>query len=233
MNIVFQVFLFVCLVAGLQTTAIGSSPSDGVSDNLDEVYFGLDGSDREPDDDTENEVDLDEETTTPVSRRVNGLRHRQKHPNGRQRGWHRNARGNWTAEQKIGHICATIQSSMQSARSRKFAAKMNRLSPEVRKQINSTLAARKQEMTACCQLDATERLGCVESIRTQRYERVCNNEEPLCIWSTIKKQSNERSAKLSAIKDKCCALQDQERSTCFTGVRESYRHTRRSRNRKI
>jgi hypothetical protein len=233
MNIVFQLLLFVCLVAGLHTTVIETSPSDSVSDDLDEGYFGLDDSERGPLDDTENDVDVDDEPTTPASRRPNGPRHRQKHPNGRQRGWHRQARGNWTAEQKIGHICTAIQSTTPNARSRHLAAKMNRLSPEVREQITSTLAARKQEMTACCQLDAAERLGCVENIRTQRYERVCNNEEPLCIWSTIKKQSNERSTKLSTIKDRCCALQDQERTTCFTEVRKNYRHPRRSRNRRI
>lgn len=232
MNIVLQLLLAICLIAGLHAT--GDSLPDNVSDDIDDGFFGMDepGMDRVTVDDAEDDVDDDDDVTTPAPRRGSGHRHRYRGHHGRQHGRHGGGRSG-TAEQKIEHICSVIQSASSSRRMRNFAAKLGRLSPEVREQINASLTARKEEMTRCCQLTGEERMQCVADMRKERYERVCNDEEPLCIWSIMKTQSSERVSKASAIKERCCALQEQERVTCFTGARETYRQNRRSRNRRI
>jgi hypothetical protein len=102
----------------------------------------------------------------------------------------------------------------------------------MREQINNVLAPRKAAMEACCQLTGEERMSCVENIKRERYERVCNNEEPLCIWAALKMQrSGERSNSATEIKDRCCALQDQERYTCFTEARGNYQNRHQARRR--
>lgn len=226
MNIVLQVLLAICLVAGLR--ARGDSPPE--SDDLDVEFFGIDDSDRGIVDDIEDDANADDDITTPASRPGHGRRHRDRQHKGRHNGRRGPNRWNWTAEQKIGYICNATQSTVSNARI-KFTTKLNRLNSEVREQITSALAVRKEQMAACCQLAGAQRMQCAHNIRKQRYNRVCNNEEPLCIWSIMKKQSNERLAKSTATKERCCALQDQERYTCFDAARESYRHNWRSRNR--
>jgi len=234
MNIVFQLLLATCLVAGLYATG------DNVNDALDASFYGLEESVRGTVEDTEQNNEIDEETTTvpssPSSRwnKNRGTGHREHHGrrHGSQHGggWNH---GNWTDEQKINHICRVMSSPSSSSRSR-HASKMNRLSPETREQINNVLAPRKAAMEACCKLTGSERVSCVDDIKRARYERVCNNEEPLCIWAAMKRQqSSERQTASTEIKDRCCALQDQERFTCFGEARGNYQHrqqSRRSRN---
>jgi len=225
MNVIFQLLLATCLVAGLYATGEASSDDNG-SDVLDKGYYGMEelpGVD---------DATIEDEATTTVPRRGQGYKHRH-HGSGRNnQRRNRNNRGNWTSEQKIEHICNAIQSP-SNLQSRHFEGKMSRLSPEIRATLTTHLAARKEEMTACCQLDVSEKLGCVDNMRKMRYQRICQNEEPMCIWSSIKGQSAERTAQATATKDRCCALQDEERNTCFADVKKNYMRRMRPRSRKF
>jgi len=64
--------------------------------------------------------------------------------------------------------------------------KLRRVEPEMREKFQASLTARTTAMSACCQQNGTQGLQCAETVRNQRFTRVCNGEEPLNIWSMLK-----------------------------------------------
>jgi len=233
MNIIFQLLLATCVVAALYTTA---SSGDIVNDALDVSFYGLEEPERGTVEETEENAEEEDEMTTVAGPRWGkhrgfGQRGHQGRRHGGQRGGGR-VRGNWTTEQKVNHICRAMSSQASSGRNRHHESKLKRLSPEAREQVNNLMAPRKAVMEACCQLTGSERLTCVDNIRNERYERVCNNEEPLCIWAVVfGQQSSDRQKASTEIKDRCCALQDQERYSCFSEARGNYQNRHQSRRR--
>jgi hypothetical protein len=110
-----------------------------------------------------------------------------------------------------------------------MARKLQRLTPDVRRTVTTVMASRKAEMAVCCQKPATERVQCAEEMSRKRYDRVCNNEEPLCVWALMK--GSESSSSSSDTTNKCCTKEGAERYACFTEARnalQSQRGQRRS-----
>jgi hypothetical protein len=116
------------------------------------------------------------------------------------------------------HICGAIQSAEISRKERWMTSRLARLAPETRDRLTSLLAARKAEMVQCCQQTGSARVECGETMNRQRYDRVCNQEEPLCIWAAIKGTDTSSSATVTT----CCASTGQPRYDCFAAARRNY-----------
>jgi hypothetical protein len=115
----------------------------------------------------------------------------------------------------MNHVCQHIMSPEQGPKGHHFAHKMSRMTPEAQAALTASLAERKAAMTTCCQLTGDERQTCVDNIRQARYDRVCNNEEPVNIWAMGMRKSSGQQSRCAAVKERCCALTGAERYTCF------------------
>jgi len=102
--------------------------------------------------------------------------------NHRAKAW----RKTMTPEEKFQFICRAITMKTNFLQSKKMSMKLRRVEPEMREKFQASLTARTTAMSACCQQNGTQGLQCAETVRNQRFTRVCNGEEPLNIWSMLK-----------------------------------------------
>jgi hypothetical protein len=226
LHILAVVFLAAVCIRGDETIEVSSS------DELEISFYGLDDSEggETAVEAEEQEAEPTPEFTTAIptggpwtgrpGRRGHGhhRRHHGRHHGGQTWG----GRGNSSPEAKLNYICNSLQSESSSDRmARKFQRKFSRLSEEQRASIQQIMSGRKAAISACCQMTGDERQQCAEEVRNARYERVCNGEEALCIWTELKGDSRQ-SAAMSAIVQRCCASAGQERQTCFTEARSQY-----------
>jgi len=208
------------------------------SDELDISFYGIEHTVEHPEDDdapleseetVETEVEPETELTTALPTRGpwtrgqgrRGHRHHGRHHGGHsRRPHHSGGRGSMTPEAKLNYICNSLESGSDRM-ARMFQYKMARLTPEQRATAQQMMTARKEAMSECCQMAAEERQQCAENLRNQRYERVCNGEEALCMWAELKGDSSQTAA-MSATVERCCASTGQERYTCFTEARSQH-----------
>jgi len=121
----------------------------------------------------------------------------------------------------MNYVCSALQSN-PSTTAGWMSQKLARLSPENREALLAVLETRKTAMRACCLLEGAERTQCVDDMTAERYERVCNNEEPLCIWSSFRQgadQSPNAVTTPSPTVTKCCEFEGTERVQCFNTER--------------
>jgi len=216
MKLIIQL-LFVAVFVTVLSAEADKDKSNGEVDSLDVLdkdFYGIETSETDDSDSNSGEEDdREEETTTPGSSRGRGRpshRHRGKgRHNHRAKTW----RKSMTPEEKFEFICRAIKSKTNFMQSRKMSMKLRRIDPEIKEKFEASFAARTAAMSECCKLNGTEALQCAENIRSQRFTRVCNGEEPLNIWSLLKgkKNSNHHSEAIST----CCELKDEERNACF------------------
>jgi len=227
MRLLLQLLLATALFAGLNcsrgdTEVEVSSPEAEV---LESNFYGIEDPEREAEDTEDDTVS----TTSMPSRRAggrgrwNGRRHGHRgshshHNNSRTWSRHRN----YTDEEKLNHVCQFLLSPRNRSESRHMSEKMSRLEPAVRDQITTVLANRKAAMLECCNMVEAERLMCATNYHKARYNSVCNNEEPLCVWSLMKGTTSQSTATV----DRCCAFQDDERVNCFVAARNSFQRNR-------
>jgi len=212
-------------------------------DVLDVDFYGLDAAESidAPSEESEtDEVENDEaamiDATTLRPFRRSGSEHRHgrhghRH-NERRHGRHQRRThwgGNWTSEEKLNHLCNKLSNANEDWMS-KFQHMFARMSDEQKTRMREMMIARQSSMSLCCQLTSNnERQQCVDTLRQQRYDRVCNGQEPLCIFAEIMGTSSQSTATV----DRCCALTGQERSTCFTEARsQPHRGSRRVNDRR-
>jgi len=209
-------------------------------DELDVDFYGLDAADSvdAPSEESEtDEVENDEAamidaTTLRPFRRPGSHGRREQLYNERRHGRHHRRThwgGNWTSEEKLNYLCNKLSNPSGDWMS-KFQHKFSRMSDEQKTRMREMMTARQSSMSFCCQLTSTnERQQCVDTLRQQRYDRVCNGQEPLCIFAEMKGTSSQSTGTV----DRCCALTGQERSTCFTEARsQSHRGSRRVTNKR-
>lgn len=206
-------FLFVAVFAAVLIRAEVDKTSGQVESNdvLDQAFYGIDSLETDESDSNSGEEE-DDETTTPLPTRGGG-RHRFRGKNHRHNHRAKAWRKTMTPEEKFEFICRAIKSKSNFFQSRKMSMKLRRLEPEAREKFQAAISARTTAMSECCLLNSTEGIQCAEIIKNQRYTRVCNGEEPLCIWSLLKGRAN--SNQHSETVSKCCELQDEARNTCF------------------
>jgi hypothetical protein len=130
-------------------------------------------------------------------------------------------------EEKLNYVCSKLAEPNNHWISR-FHYKMARLSEEQRARIQGLMSARKDAMSDCCELtDSAQRLQCSDNMREDRYERVCNGVESLCVWAELKGESSQSTE----ITDRCCTSTGTERVSCFNDAKQQYlsrfRHTTR------
>jgi len=224
---------FVCINADetVQTTS---------EDELDVDFYGIDDPEGKEAAVDSEEPEVGMTTSTAMlstrgpwsGRRGQHGRHHGRHHGGHSGRQHWGGRGNSSPETKLNYICNSLQSESNGDRlARMFEHKFARLSAEQRATLQQAMAARKAAMSTCCQMIGEERQQCADNMRNERYERVCNGEEALCIWTELKGDASKTAA-MSATVARCCASTGEERNTCFTEARAQYFRggSRRSRN---
>lgn len=230
MKVLFQLLFVVVFVAVLSVEADKAKVEDESVDVLDQAFYGIETSDNAEESDSDSGEEEDTTTTTgPVRGRGRGShgRGRGGRINHRVKAW----RKTMTPDEKFEFVCRAIKSKSSSFRQRKMAIKLRNVDPEVKQKFESALAARTTAMSECCLLgNGTEGIQCAQNIRTERYTRVCNGEEPLCIWSLLKGKGT--STHQSETVTKCCKLQGEERSTCFMAAKPKHFGKFNGRNRK-
>jgi len=219
MKLLLQLVLCVTLFAGLYCRR-GRQEKEVKNEEtevLEASFYGLDETEREA---------TEEETTTTAWRRGGGGRggkgsgrkHRgQPHHEKMWQGFK-----DMTPEQKLDKVCSELESPRSRGHAKHMADKMSRLEPEVRDQITTLIANRKTQMLECCKMEVTERVQCATDYHKERYNRVCNKKEPLCVWALLKGTTSQTSATV----DKCCALQGDERVDCFTAARPQFKQNK-------
>jgi len=220
MNFILQLLLATTLFAGLYCSSV-NKVSNPETEVLETNFYGIEDPERveEP----EEEV-----VTTTVSSRRSGGRGRWSNRKQKQRGEHShhdrtwNKRKNYTMEEKLEHVCQSLESHRSRSNSRYVSEKVGRLEPSVREQIARVIANRKERMLECCGLVDAARMECATNFHKERYNRVCNNEEPLCIWVLMKGGASQTTATV----EKCCAFQDDERVSCFVTAKSSYQKSK-------
>lgn len=181
----------------------------------------------------EEEESADTSTLPPTIRWSSGRAGRPRHHGHhgirhRHRRTHHRGVGNWTAEQKLNYVCSKLSSNSNSEWLAKIHRKISRLNDEQKARVEQLMADRKTAISECCQKSSNEeKQQCAESLREARYERVCNGQEPLCIWAEIMGASSHTQT----IVDRCCVSTGVERSTCFTDARQEYMRGRRTHDR--
>jgi len=218
MNLILQLVLVATLFAGLNCGGdLAQDPTANDSEVLEGSFYGIEI--------TQDEPEAESEVTTRSSRRGGEGHRRHRH---RGHHGHHGFRQNMTAAEKLEKICQTIQSTTPRSHARHMAEKLNRLDPEMKQQITTILTNRKAEMQQCCQLATTEREECAANLQQERYERVCNGEEPMCIWAAMKGITTPSS---DAVLQRCCALEGADRVSCFETARAAYKRSRFSKKR--
>jgi len=216
MKLIFQLLFVAVFVAVVTVEADKSNTENESVDVLDQAFYGIESTENDETDSGE-EDDTEEDTTTLPPGRSRGGRPSYRH-RGRGRHNHRAAKGGWrktmTPEEKFESICRAIKTKSNSFwQSKKMSMKMRRVEPEVREKFQTVMTARNTAMSECCLLNGTEAIQCADNIRGQHYTRVCNGEEPLCIWSLLKGRKNTNNQ--SETVTKCCEFQGEERNSCF------------------
>jgi hypothetical protein len=87
---------------------------------------------------------------------------------------------------------------------------------------------RRTEMLGCCDRDA-DKAGCAREMLEARFDRVCSGEEPICPWALLGRQraAAAGTSGMSDIKERCCALDGDQRKQCFADVMDNYRRSNR------
>jgi len=240
---VLRLLFALCFVSGTivaDSYAQSSVEASHAGDVLDGSFFGLDDTERDSDMvATEPNADVEPEAVEPTTpgapERRPGHRHRH-HSRPHRHHRHHRPRGALTSEEKLTQVCKAL-TTPNNRRERKLNDKLARLTPENRQILTNVLTARKASMRLCCALEGSERTQCVADLTTQRYNRVCANQEPLCVWSVFRRQPAAAAAAEtgtttpSPVLERCCALQGTERNQCFDteGVRQMERYRRQHR----
>jgi len=218
MKVLFQLLCVAVFVAVVSVQADKPNSDRDSVDVLDKDFYGIEGSE-DSDSDSGEEEDSDE-TTTPVPTRGRGRpSHRSRGGKGRFSHREKTWRKTMTPEEKMDYICQSIKSKSNFTQSKRMSMKMRRMDPEVKQKFEAALAARTEAMSQCCILTGTEKTECADNIRSERYNRVCNGEEPLCIWSMLK--GKDSSSQKSETVTKCCAFQGEERNSCFLTAKQA------------
>jgi len=244
MRLIFPLLLAVCLAVGLHASETEETSDVLPQADILESHMGLENVAEE--ESPEPETEEVEEATPPDSpgarrnHRGRGSHARRGGHGGRRHHHHGRPNGNWTADQKMEFICRAIQSPEAGRKARDIMGRLERLSANVRANVTSLLAARKAEMVACCAQTGDARTTCVETLREQRLDRICNGEEPLCLWSSIKRGRSSSSGSSSGPQisqpiaspiSACCDQTGAERASCFATARGAARRQKQSENR--
>jgi len=223
MNLLLQLLLVATLCAGMYCSKKVESKEVSEPEILESSFYGLEDTEQPEVDDTEENLT----PTTPSPRRGRGGRgkghsggRRHKHKGQHAQMW---SNKDATDEQKLDHICGALLSDKSHDHHTKyFMKKMERMDPAVKEQFITAMTSRKTHMLKCCKLEESDREQCVTEYHKERYNRVCKNEEPLCVWALMKGTTDQSSATV----DKCCALQDEERVDCFVSARAAYKQNK-------
>jgi hypothetical protein len=220
MKVIIQLLFVAVFLAVLSVEADKPTGETDSIDFLDKDFYGIEGND-DTDSDSGEEEDSDETTTTLSPRGGRGrFAHRFRGGKGRHSQRAKSWRKTMTPDEKLESICQSINSKSTIFQSKKMSMKLRRVDPETKQKVEAYYSARTAAMSECCLLNGPEKMQCAENIRSERYTRVCNGEEPLCIWSLLKGREglNQKSETVT----KCCEVQGEERNSCFLAAKQKY-----------
>jgi len=140
------------------------------------------------------------------------------------------ANGTTTTDERIAFICDRLRGA--PGHHATHMLDVHHVNGSTRDAMLAIWNRRRTEMLHCCDVD-TDKPGCVREMLAARFDRVCSGAEPVCPWALMGRQRSTRGPTtadtpvMPGIKERCCAMEDEQRTQCFATGMDTYRRNHR------